>query len=221
MVKCTRFTYRLWDSITPVFRGILTHPFLKGLTSGRLSIDRFKEYVIQDSLYLRDFSKSLRILSLKAPREGWRKKFAEDSRVALDVEKALHESFFKHWHFRMDTFEKRRNPTNTAYSSYVLSSTATLPFSEGLSSVLPCYWIYLEVGRHLEKRGSPNALYQRWIDTYASEEFEAGVRSALDIMDTLRLSVNEKSNCVLRFRTAAMYEFMFWDAAYRFEKWKY
>ena len=46
-------------------------------------------------------------------------------------------------------------------------------------------------------------------------------RPAVYIMDTLRLSVNEKANCVLRFRTAAIYEFMFWDAAYRFEKWKY
>lgn len=217
----SQFTDRLWISISPIYRGILNHQFLGGLTSGKLSVDRFKEYVIQDSLYLHDFSTSLQILSAKAPKQKWKSKFATDSLVALEVEKSLHESFFKQWRFRKNILRGRQNPANTAYASYILSSTSTRPFHEGLASVLPCYWIYLKVGRHLEKRGSPNSLYQRWIDTYASEEFEASVNSALDIMNSLRLNATEKHNCEQRFRTAAIYEFMFWDASYRFEKWKY
>lgn len=47
------------------------------------------------------------------------------------------------------------------------------PYHEGVGAFLPCYWAYLVVGKELEKKGSANPLYQQWINTYASNEFEA------------------------------------------------
>lgn len=222
MTDQEKLTDRLWASISPVYHGILKHPFLEGLTSGKLQTNRFKEYVIQDSLYLYDFSRSLQLLSNTAPRRAWKKKFADDSRIALEVEKSLHESFFRYWKLDKVGLERRRkNPSNTAYTSYILATTSTRPFHEGVASVLPCYWIYLEVGRHLERRSSPNRLYQKWIDTYSSEQYETGVNEALEIMNSLKLTEAEEEACMERFRTAAIYEFMFWNAVYTFEKWKY
>jgi hypothetical protein len=43
---------------------------------------------------------------------------------------------------------------------------------------IPCYWIYWEVGQVLERMGSPEPLFQRWIRTYATEEFAVS-RSSL------------------------------------------
>ncbi|MDG6995319.1 MAG: thiaminase II [Nitrososphaerota archaeon] len=222
MTNQEKLTDKLWASITPIFQGILKHSFLKGLTSGKLQTNRFKEYVIQDSLYLYDFSKSLQLLTNTAPRQAWKNKFAIDSRIALEVERSLHESFFSYWRFDKVALERRKkNPSNTAYTSYILATTATRPFHEGVASVLPCYWIYLKVGRHLERLGSPNKLYQKWINTYSSEQYETGVNEALEIANSLKLTEAEEDACIERFRTAAIYEFMFWNAAYTFEKWKY
>ena len=218
------FTDDLWSSIRPIFKEIIIHPFIKGLTSGSLEVPLFKAYVVQDSLYLHDFSKSLAILSSKAPRKEWKETIESHSKGALEVEKALHESFFRKWKMRGKTLRQLgKNPTNTAYTSYVLASTATLPFNEGLASVLPCYWIYLRVGRHLEQKGSPNPLYKRWIDTYSSEWYAESVHYVLKVMDTLatKMTDADKEKCRKQFRIASIYEYMFWDAAYKSEKWMF
>ena len=38
------------------------------------------------------------------------------------------------------------------------------------ASMLPCSWLYQEIGAQLVKQHSPEPLYQRWIETYAGEE---------------------------------------------------
>ena len=55
----TRFTDELWESITPIYQQILEHPFIKGLTDGSLPAPAFRQYVIQDALYLQDFARSI------------------------------------------------------------------------------------------------------------------------------------------------------------------
>jgi thiaminase/transcriptional activator TenA len=50
-----------------VFEAIISHPFILGLTDGSLSLDAFREYVIQDALYLGRFSRALAVVGSKAP----------------------------------------------------------------------------------------------------------------------------------------------------------
>jgi TENA/THI-4/PQQC family len=76
-------------------------------------------------------------------------------------------------------------PTNLAYTSYLLAVAYGGSFPEALGAVLPCYWIYWEVGKALLQRGSPNPLYQRWIETYGGEEFAVVVRAVLALTDRL------------------------------------
>ena len=40
-----------------LWEGYLTHPFITGLADGTLSDDRFLHYLIQDSLYLREYAR--------------------------------------------------------------------------------------------------------------------------------------------------------------------
>src|SRR2546426_2150761 len=63
-----------------------------------------------------------------------------------------------------------------------------------MAAVLPCYWIYWEVGRELERAGSPDPLYARWIATYASGEFGDVVRAVIDATDRIaeRLTAAER-----------------------------
>ena len=74
-------------------------------------------------------------------------------------------------------------PTTLAYTSYLLRSCHQGSFAEGLAAVLPCYWIYAEVGTALLARGSPDPLYARWIATYGGEEFGRIVADVLAVVD--------------------------------------
>ena len=88
--------------------------------------------------------------------------------------------------------------------------------------MLPCYWIYGEVGRRLYKNrpGKPK-IYRQWIETYASDGFWRPVREQIELMDKLAeaASSGEKQRMVENFILSSRYEFMFWEQAYRMDKW--
>src|SRR5262245_63717916 len=156
------FTAELWRSIDSIYAAILGHPFVKGLTDGSLPRESFQFYAIQDALYLRDFARALSLAAARAPREDWIIMFDEHAAGALRVERALHESFFAEWGLTPEAVAATPlAPTNLAYTSYLLAVAYAMPFHEGLAALLPCYWIYWEVGQALERLGSADSLYAR------------------------------------------------------------
>jgi thiaminase/transcriptional activator TenA len=216
------FTAELWRSIDSIYAAILRHPFVKGLTDGSLPRESFQFYAVQDALYLRDFARALSLAAARAPREDWIIMFNEHAAGALRVERDLHESFFAEWGLTPEAVAGTPlAPTNLAYTSYLLAVAYGTPFHEGLAAVLPCYWIYWEVGKELERAGSPDPLYARWIGTYASEEFGGLVRAVLDTMDRTAASLGPAEREAMRrhFVTTSRYEWMFWEMGYRREAW--
>jgi thiaminase/transcriptional activator TenA len=216
------FTQELWTSIRPIYSAILAHPFVRGLTDGSLPQESFRFYAVQDALYLRDFARALAIAAARAPREDWLIMFTEHAAGALQVERALHESFFREWGLTPEAVaETPMAPTNLAYTSYLLAVAYGLPFPEAVAALLPCYWIYWEVGKELEKRGSPDPLYARWIGTYASAEFGAVVQAVLECADTVAAPLGPAGREAMtrHFVTTSRYEWMFWDMGWRREGW--
>jgi len=222
MLSGMTFTRMLWRGIEPIYAAILAHPFLRGLTDGSLSHEAFRFYAVQDALYLRDFARALSLAAARAPRESWIIMFNEHAAGTLLVERQLHESFFKEFGLSPEAVAATPlAPTNAAYTSYVLAVAYGRPFHEAVAALLPCYWIYWEVGKTLERAGSRDPLYARWIGTYASEEFGAEVRAVLDCTDTLAAALGEEARAAMRrhFVTTSRYEWMFWDMGWRREPW--
>ena len=216
------FTTQLWEEVTSIYQAILKHPFVSGLTDGSLSEDRFRFYTIQDALYLRDFAKALAAAAASAPRDEWTEFLAAHARDTLVVERALHDSFFGDWDLTPEqVYATPIAPTNLAYTSYLLRVAHGGSFEEAVAALLPCDWIYIQVGGELVKEGSPNALYQRWIDTYASEEFRDIVQQFIDMVDDAAEDASEARREKMRhhFVIASRYEWMFWDMAWQEETW--
>jgi thiaminase (transcriptional activator TenA) len=216
------FSAELWKSIEPIYGAILRHPFIRGLGDGSLDRECFKFYVLQDALYLREFGRALAIAAARAPEDDWIVMFADHAANAIKVERALHEGFFAHWGMTAaEVAATPPAPTNLAYTSYLLAASYGSEFHEAIAALLPCYWIYWEVGKALERMGSPEPLFQRWIGTYASADFGAVVRGVLQAADTTAapLSENGREAMRRRFITTSRYEWMFWDMAFRREGW--
>jgi len=216
------FTLSLWQSISPIYQKTLIHPFLKGLTDGNLPRDRFQFYLVQDRLYLRAFAQALNVLAAKAPREDWAHTLTRHSLDAIAAERALHDEILKSWGVpAAEAAHAEMAPTNAAYTNHLLAIAHRGSFAEGLAAVLPCYWIYWEVGKELVKKGSKNPAYQRWIDMYSGDDYAKSVREALAIMDAAigRASDDERAAARALFIRSARYEFMFWDMAWRKETW--
>ncbi len=216
------FTAELWTSIAPAYAAILRHPFLTGLTDGSLPRSSFQFYAVQDALYLREFARALSIAAAHAPEDDWIIMFNEHAAGALRVERALHESFFREFGLGPgDVAATPLAPTNLAYTSYLLAVAYAAPFHEAVAALLPCYWIYWEVGKELERLGSPDPLYARWIGTYASKEFGGLVTAVLDATNQTaeRLQSAEREAMRRHFVTTSRYEWMFWEMGYRREAW--
>ncbi len=148
--------------------------------------------------------------------------FALHAAGALAVERSLHDSFFADVGLTpAQVAATPLSPTTTAYVNHLLAVCAVGSFADALAAVLPCYWIYAEVGRELVARGSADPLYQRWVDTYGGEEFAAIVAAVLDVTDRLGDTVSDvqRAAMAVHYRTSSRYEWMFWDAAWRRETW--
>jgi thiaminase/transcriptional activator TenA len=216
------FTGELWAAADSVYQSILRHPFLTGLSDGSLDVQAFRFYIVEDAYYLTEFARTLSLLASKAPRDEWIVAFDRDAIGSLEAERALHQSYFKDFGLSEEELRARPPaPTTLAYTSYLLATACTRPFEEGLSAVLPCYWIYAEVGKALARKGSSSALYQRWIDNYGSDAYDATVQAVLAIMDELakEASPASRGRMVRQFVTTSRYEWMFWDMGYRQEGW--
>lgn len=215
-------TAQLWSSIDATYGAILEHPFIAGLTDGSLDQAAFRFYVIQDAHYLREFARALSVAAARAPEERDIAMFNEHAAGAIAVERQLHESFFSDFGVsEADVAATPMAPTNLAYTSYLLAVAYGGSFAQALGALLPCYWIYWEVGKQLLERGSPEALYRRWIATYGGEEYGAIVKAVLALTDRVgeNLSTSERDSMLRNFQTTARYEWMFWDMGHRQEQW--
>jgi thiaminase/transcriptional activator TenA len=212
----------LWDSTADIYAAILAHPFVSGLTDGSLSQEAFTFYVVQDALYLRSYAKALAAVASHSTDTAGTEMFARHAAGIIDVEMTLHESLLADLDIDATAADATEEaPTTLAYTSYLLAATVGGSYAEGVGAVLPCYWIYWEVGKHLLSLGSPNPRYQKWIDTYGAEEFGAEALDVIAVADRLGpgLGAAERARVRRAFRTTSRYEWMFWDMGYRQEQW--
>ncbi|TVQ37867.1 MAG: thiaminase II, partial [Wenzhouxiangella sp.] len=89
------------------------------------------------------------------------------------------------------------------------------------AALLPCFWIYREVGLHIHARAAGDNPFRDWIDTYAGEDFSRSVDRAIEITDQAAERATDATRARMRqvFERSTRLEWMFWDSAYRLEQW--
>ena len=221
-VTDTSFSAELWSAGADTYARILDHPFITGLTDGSLDRDAFRYFLIQDSHYLRSYSRALALIAGRSSTEEDVMMFARHATDAITAERELHAGLLDGLGLTVEDVDATGpSPTTTAYMSYLTAICATGSYAEAIASVLPCYWIYRDVGRTLISRGSPDPLYEKWIAAYGSPEFDATVEAVLAVTDRVGadLGSDEHARCRRHFAVTARYEWMFWDAAHTRLEW--
>lgn len=194
---------------------IKTHPFNKELADGSLDLLKFAYYIEQDTLYLRDFSRSLSMIAAKVPLK-FIKDFLSFSECALIAEQEVVHTFFRQTFNLQET--GKLTPATLAYTSYLLQTTSLAPVAVGLASVLPCFWVYNIVGQSIAKNTDVNSQnrYKKWIENYSSQEFTDSVQRCIDIFDELALSESEAVRHLMvdAFYKSTVLEWHFWNDSY-------
>jgi len=218
-----KFSVQLKRRADRIWRAIEAHPFLRELHAGTLPMNRFTYFILQDYVYLLDFAQVLCQGGAKSPDLETLELFARHALMAVEVERSFHASFGTSLGLSRKQLDAvAKGPITQAYIGHLQSVAHSGSLGELVAAVLPCYWIYGEVGRRLYKnRPTKPKIYRQWIETYAGEEFWQPVREQIRLMDKLgaRANYSERKLMTAHFILSSRYEFMFWDQAYRLEHW--
>lgn len=216
------FSESVWQRNQKLYEKTLAHPFNQELAMGTLNREAFCHYVIQDAHYLVAYGRALSVCAAKAYDSDAIIQFSQGAKEAIIVERELHNGFMKEFGITQADFEN--TPLTAAchhYTSFLTATAWSESYPVVLASLLPCYWIYAEVGKDILKRNTINNPYQDWIDTYAGEHFNEEVKKVIHIID--RVAAQSDAETIKKMHEAytkgAELEYLFWDSAYHQEKW--
>lgn len=214
-----KLTQTLFESATDYFTGYFNHPFVKGIGDGTLDIEKFRFYMIQDYLYLLDYSKVFAQGVVKAKDEKTMRFFASQVNNILNGEMQIHHSYMNRLSITSKDIEDTKpDLVNTSYTNYMLWVGCNEGLLELTISILACAYTYQLIGEELAKiDGSmDHEFYGEWIKGYASPEYKEGNKEILQLVDDLSLlsSKEQIENCKTIFLNCCIYEAAFWDMAF-------
>lgn len=218
----TTFTQDAWQANLPLFETTRDMPFNRELAQGVLPTEKFRHYMIQDAHYLEGFARSLSLVAAKGWNADHVVQFAKAAEVAIIVERELHADYFERFGVSEEDFASAElSPACNHYVSYLQATCAQAPFEVGLAALLPCFWIYREVGTAIHASATPDNPYAAWIETYAGEDFAEAVDAVIATLDDVAAECSDRSIGRMHhaYRRSAQLEWMFWDSAYRLENW--
>lgn len=217
------FTDRLRAAAAPIWKRQLEHPFVRALGDGTLPRQSFEFYIRQDARFLLELAKCFAFAATKTNDLEEMRYFGERLVHTLAVEQALHQEYGARFGLTpAEMMATPMAPSAYAYTRHLLSIAATGTLAALITAVLPCAWIYAEVGaRFAVAPLADEHPYRDWIATYSTPEFA-------EVGAWLRAGLNERASALLEterraleeiFLTSSRYELLFWEMAWRQEQW--
>ena len=209
-------TQALWNrAAAKVWPDTLNLDYIRALRSGELRQDDFEFYLLQDAHYLQQYSRALASLSVKAHTPQDQVWWAQSAVVAIEAESDLHHTWFTQ--HDLDFAGSAISPVTAAYTNFLTSQAAVEEYAVGAAAVLPCFWLYAEVGLHLAEANREDHPYNAWLSMYGGDEFTASVRTAIETVERAleQASPAARERATEAFMYACYYELEFFDQASR------
>ncbi len=198
------------------------HPFTEGLADGTLPEVAFRDYLVQDYLFLIEFARAYAVAVYKSPTLADMREAAGGMSAILDVEMELHVKLCAEWGLSPKQLEDTPAAAETlAYTRYVLDAGMRGDLLALKVALAPCVIGYAEIANRLATY--PGALADRnpyavWISEYASEAYQdvAGkAESHLNALADRYLTPKRETELVSIFREATRLEAEFWEMGWR------
>jgi thiaminase/transcriptional activator TenA len=191
--------------------------FVISMAKGDLSRERFCNYMIQDYLYLLEYTKILEQLL----------KYAEDEKLRSFIDSVIKEVEYETDRVHIPGMKKagisekdiensRMDQVLAEYVGFMRSIPAERGLLAGLTALLQCSWVYAYIGKSVteqypdEVADSP---YKDWFEAYTSDSYVSSNQLWIDTLDRESAGIDEavtESMCSI-FVTCAEYENRFWD----------
>jgi thiaminase/transcriptional activator TenA len=218
----TGFSDRIWQRTTPLRDAIHALPFNAGLAAGTLERAKFQFYIVQDALYLDQYSRALALAAARGPDGATLRAFSHYALGAVEVEQALHARYLREFGVdprHLATAEP--SPDCLGYTSFLMATAYHDPWEVLVAALLPCFWLYWDVGTAIARHAAPDNPYRAWIDTYADDGFGEAVRAVIATADQAAAAATDatRDRMAAAFIRSCQYEYLFWDGAWGMRSW--
>ena len=138
--------------------------FVRQLRSGELEQQVFLWYLGQDALYLKGYAEVMLRTAELAPNLEERTFWQERAQGAIVVESALHRA-------RIGAAEPEASTVTLGYLNHLNSVAEGGNYAETVAAVLPCFWLYADIGERMLEHNHEAHEYRDWLSTYSDPEF--------------------------------------------------
>ena len=196
------------DSL-PIWESCLNTKFLKGVADGSLPEECFKGYIVDDSLYLREYSKVF--------AWGMIRNYYSLLSFVNESEDATRRYYLKRYGITDEEIQPLPlRPENRAYVDSMLAAARDGEgAAECMMACLPCMlsygWIFGELIRR--SPGVENTPYWPFVRDYAGNRYDAICRAWSEFTDQAcqDLAPERAKKCREIFRACSLHELHFWE----------
>jgi thiaminase/transcriptional activator TenA len=204
---------------TPIWDRCAETPFVRELQAGTLPLEKFKQYMIQDSIYLKHYARVYGKAIYHAATLKEIQTYYSILNFVTDTESAVRLNYLSQFGMTDDDIELIAPlPENQNYIDFMISIAEQGDGCAILMAVLPCMLSYSYIFRKLASEpGSRASRYWDFIQDYADERYAESCKEwcAFAEQKCGPLSCERKSRLSGIFEKASYLEYDFWNMAYR------
>lgn len=202
----------------PIWDKCADTPFLRKMQAGTLPIDCFKEYMIQDSIYLKHYARVYGKAIYHATSLRDIQVYYSMLSFVGDTESTVRLHYLSQFGMTDDDIELiAQLPENRQYIDFLLEIAEQGNECEIIMAVLPCMLSYSYIFRKLAAQpNSKKSKYWDFINDYADDIYAKSCKEWCDFADSKCENLNSEEQEKLRdiFKKGSMLEFAFWNMAY-------
>jgi thiaminase len=212
----------LSNAAAPMILSIMRHPFNRQLATGDLPFEVFRNYIIQDYLYLAKLSSALRQISCRLLNHPETAADGHQLNNYADDLLATEQSMLSKYLLKENTVSffhppHRMTPVIHRYTSHLMHTAQTAPIPVAVGAALPCFLVYEQLGTKMNvSTYAQNHRYKKWIATYSGPRFvstTAGMVHLLERHIQKNASSSQEKEAVTRaFVKSATFELAFFDS---------
>jgi thiaminase/transcriptional activator TenA len=214
------FFEKMCASVEAIMSKIFNQSFNQELAQGVLPQEKFIHYLQQDALYLADFAKALSLTAARLNCNEQAYQFMQLALGTIRAEQSLHLHYLNENQASL-TSHVEQSPACFMYTNFLLRMASTASVEEAVASLLPCFWVYREVGKIISQSKRSNNPYKSWIELYSGEQFDSSVKLVIAVTNELGQTASDstKRKMISAFVRSTQLEWLFWDSAYGQETW--
>lgn len=203
----------------PIWDACLETPFVQEVKSGVLPLEKFKNYIIQDSIYLKHYARIYGKAIYHAATLKEIQQFYSVLCFVTDTESAIRLSYLEQFGLTDDDIEAIAPlPENRRYIDFMLANAEEGDLAKILMAVLPCMLSYSYIFHKIASDPkAKESSYWNFIEDYADERYVASCQVWTDFADEKCAALPEPKRKELAaiFAQASRLELDFWKMAYQ------